>query len=95
MLLTIILKALIALAVLVTGFVFGLLVIGKRADEAISRALDEYTETKTCTRQEPHVCKDNGPCNGWPKPTSQHFNDWMKGWEEKAQAEKEGKSMLL
>jgi hypothetical protein len=22
---------------------------------------------RTCTRPEPHVCKVNGPCNGWPK----------------------------
>lgn len=21
---------------------------------------------QTCTRQEPHICKVNGPCNGWP-----------------------------
>jgi hypothetical protein len=22
----------------------------------------------TCTRQSPHICRVNGPCNGWPKP---------------------------
>lgn len=22
---------------------------------------------QTCTRLLPHVCKVNGPCNGWPK----------------------------
>lgn len=21
----------------------------------------------TCTRQSPHICRVNGPCNGWPK----------------------------
>jgi len=23
----------------------------------------------TCTRPAPHICKINGPCNGWPKET--------------------------
>jgi hypothetical protein len=79
MLLTLVLKGLIALAVLVAGFVLGLLILGKDADEAIGRALDEYVEHRkleersknnaiqTCTRSEPHVCQENGPCNGWPK----------------------------
>lgn len=22
---------------------------------------------QTCTRLAPHICKINGPCNGWPK----------------------------
>lgn len=22
-----------------------------------------------CTRQEPHICQENGPCNGWPRST--------------------------
>jgi len=24
-------------------------------------------EVETCTRPAPHVCKVNGPCNGWPR----------------------------
>lgn len=24
-------------------------------------------KVQTCTRKPPHVCKENGPCNGWPK----------------------------
>ena len=23
-----------------------------------------------CTRPSPHICKVNGPCNGWPKQNS-------------------------
>ena len=25
---------------------------------------------QTCTRLSPHVCRVNGPCNGWPKEAS-------------------------
>jgi hypothetical protein len=25
-------------------------------------------DIQTCTRLAPHVCRSNGPCNGWPKP---------------------------
>lgn len=46
MLLTIVLKSLIAIAVLVAGFTIGLMIIGKRADEKIGRMLDERTEEK-------------------------------------------------
>lgn len=28
--------------------------------------LDRDAEIVTCTRPLPHICKDNGPCNGWP-----------------------------
>ena len=24
-------------------------------------------QIKTCTRKAPHICRVNGPCNGWPK----------------------------
>jgi len=24
-------------------------------------------EIQTCTRPAPHICKLNGPCNGWPR----------------------------
>lgn len=27
----------------------------------------EQYVVRTCTRPLPHVCKNNGPCNGWPK----------------------------
>jgi len=63
--------ALHTLVIAALGFIAGILfelwvnslcTLGKRADEARSQALIEY-----CTRQAPHVCKENGPCNGWPK----------------------------
>lgn len=27
----------------------------------------DHPEVQTCTRPFPHICKVNGPCNGWPK----------------------------
>ncbi len=24
-------------------------------------------DVKVCTRKPPHICAENGPCNGWPK----------------------------
>jgi hypothetical protein len=58
---------LVALAVLVIGFTVGLCITAKQADEAIYRALREQVEERTCTRPAPHICKINGPCNGYPK----------------------------
>ena len=78
----------VALATLALGLVFGLLVISKRADKAMAEAI------QNCTRPAPHVCKVNGPCNGWPKE-NQTFPAWIAEWEEKAKAEKEGRSMPL
>lgn len=60
----------------------------KRADKAMAEAI------QTCTRPAPHVCKVNGPCNGWPKE-NQTFPAWIAEWEEKAKTEKAGRSMLL
>ena len=51
----------VAIAAMVGGFFLGLVVLGKRDDEAIANAI------KDCTRPEPHVCRVNGPCNGYPK----------------------------
>ena len=51
----------VAVGALVAGFAFGLVIVGKRADEAMSQAIQD------CTRSAPHICKVNGPCNGWPK----------------------------
>ena len=28
---------------------------------------DEEWEIQRCIRPAPHVCRENGPCNGWPK----------------------------
>lgn len=55
---------LVIFASLVTVFWCLMLVrLVKSEDEAIHKALDEYT----CTRPAPHICKLNGPCNGFPK----------------------------
>ena len=53
----------VALAVLIAGFVVGMCITAKRADEAMSEAI------QNCTRPAPHICKVNGPCNGYPKET--------------------------
>ncbi len=68
--------------------VYSLAVTAKRADKAMAEAI------QNCTRPAPHVCKVNGPCNGWPKE-NQTFPAWIAEWEEKAKAEKEGRSMPL
>lgn len=54
----------VAVGALSAGFLLGLVVLGKRADENMARAL---RERDTCTRPAPHICKVNGPCNGYPK----------------------------
>ena len=59
----VILSAVIGLVVLVLGFVVGMCITAKRADEAMSEAI------QNCTRPAPHICKVNGPCNGYPKET--------------------------
>lgn len=59
----------VALAVLVSGFVIGLCVTAKRADKAMAEALK-------------------------PK-LGETFPAWMKTWEERQEAEKKGRSMLL
>jgi hypothetical protein len=51
----------VALAMLIAGFVVGMCITAKRADEAMVEAIQD------CTRPAPHVCKVNGPCNGYPK----------------------------
>jgi hypothetical protein len=51
----------VALAMLIAGFVVGMCITAKRADEAMAEAIQD------CTRPAPHVCKLNGPCNGYPK----------------------------
>ena len=53
----------IALIVIVTVIVTQF-VLEFTHDPVIS---DEEWETEMCIRPLPHVCKDNGPCNGWPK----------------------------
>lgn len=55
------LVATIALGVLVIGFVVGMLIT----------AAKETPIPETCTRRAPHICKVNGPCNGWPKDTKE------------------------
>jgi hypothetical protein len=36
-------------------------------------------EVQTCTRPSPHVCKVNGPCNGWPKEDLMQQKP-LEGW---------------
>jgi hypothetical protein len=57
----------IAFVPLVVGFVVGMCITAKRADEAQYKALRERDEVQTCTRPAPHICRVNGPCNGLPK----------------------------
>jgi hypothetical protein len=34
-------------------------------------APEEFEDhVSVCTRPEPHICRVNGPCNGWPKPNN-------------------------
>lgn len=33
---------------------------------ALKRRLD-VQPVRVCTRPEPHICRVNGPCNGWPR----------------------------
>ena len=33
---------------------------------------------KMCIRPQPHVCRVDGPCNGFPKPNNSR---WEKDWE--------------
>ena len=49
--------ALVALAVLVTGFVVGMCITASK----------ETPTPEICTRPAPHICTVNGPCNGFPK----------------------------
>jgi hypothetical protein len=37
---------------------------------------------KDCTRPLPHVCKQNGPCNGWPRPDRFNVDAIMRNGEE-------------
>ena len=30
---------------------------------------------KTCTRPFPHMCRVNGPCNGWPKDVADDVDE--------------------
>jgi hypothetical protein len=58
---------LLTLVVFIGAFAWALVSGAKAEDEAMQKALDEYLETRECTRHAPHVCKVNGPCNGLPK----------------------------
>ena len=35
---------------------------------AVSRIQIEMSHPQVCTRKSPHVCTENGSCNGYPKP---------------------------
>jgi hypothetical protein len=78
----------VALATLVAGFLWGMFISSKRRDEAFDQ----------CTRPAPHLCRENGPCNGLPKPISAFpdpaFPVWMQEWKDKAEAEKRGEYLL-
>jgi hypothetical protein len=34
-------------------------------------------EVGVCTRPKPHICQQNGPCNGWPKPGTGGDGDYQ------------------
>ena len=51
-------------AVVALVFVVALCRAASKADAALAAAMGAIL---TCTRPAPHVCKTNGPCNGWPK----------------------------
>lgn len=38
---------------------------------------DITTAITTCTRQPPHTCTVDGPCNGWPKTTTTNEFDLL------------------
>ena len=38
------------------------------AEFAVGYPLSKTPCVMECTRQLPHICKVNGPCNGWPRP---------------------------
>lgn len=35
--------------------------------DVMHNCVDDIDSIQTCTRPSPHVCKNNGPCNGWPR----------------------------
>jgi len=52
------------------------------------------TSIQTCTRPAPHVCCENGPCNGFPREATTE-ESWQEKWSKEAEAEANGRSMLL
>ena len=46
-----------------------LLAAGWHAHCAAEHLRDEPEIIQMCSRLRPHVCKVNGPCNGWPRKT--------------------------
>ena len=60
--------------------IFWLIVIGLLLGTAIGSGLKSLFTIpaaaceagETCTRRAPHICRVNGPCNGWPRPTPRH-----------------------
>lgn len=35
--------------------------------DTLNTCAEDMDAIQTCTRESPHVCKKNGPCNGWPR----------------------------
>ena len=46
-----------------------MIVVGLFLDRSNALDEDENHVVNACTRLEPHTCRVNGPCNGWPKDT--------------------------
>jgi hypothetical protein len=52
----------------------------------IKDSVDDFI--RICQRRAPHVCRVNGPCNGWPKDTENeglnlpNKERWADGWVE-------------
>ena len=62
------------IAAVVVGALCGLaggFVLGMKNGIVLYKLNRPFFETpQTCTLSEPHVCRVNGPCNGWPKDQS-------------------------
>jgi hypothetical protein len=79
-----------AVCAIVGGFVLGMLITTSRADEAIESMYEDAVED--CTRPHPHVCRVNGPCNGYPNENAE--TSWESKWEQELEAEKKGDLLL-
>jgi hypothetical protein len=49
--------------VVIIGIIFGAYFV----IDAVISLWPKSVQIQTCTRKLPHVCKIDGPCNGWPK----------------------------
>lgn len=42
------------------------------SEEELAEKRDHEDDVQMCTREAPHICRVNGPCNGWPKEKYDH-----------------------